>query len=173
MTSIEPIGPEQRLQVVEATRECIARAEVIMRRNFTAIPVEFDLTGRAAGMYCVRQNKRWIRYNPYLFAKYLKENIKETIPHEVAHYIIDQVYGHFRVKPHGKEWRELMLSLDVNPRRTCDFDLSGIPQRKQNYHAYACECTDYQLTRRRHNKIVRDGIRYYCRHCRQVLLEKA
>lgn len=169
MSSIEPIDCLQRRQVMTATHQCLAKAAEIMQREFVIIPVEFDLTGRAAGMYCVKNKRRWIRYNPYLFAKYFDDNINETVPHEVAHYVIDQVYGHARVKPHGQQWRELMLSLGVNPQRTCDYDMQGIPQRQQHYHTYICQCTSHQLTSRRHNKIIREGARYHCRRCQQPL----
>jgi SprT protein len=169
MSIIEPIDSYQRQQVIVATHQCLVSAAEIMQREFTIIPIEFDLTGRAAGMYCVRNNRRWIRYNPYLFAKYFDDNINETVPHEVAHYVTDMVYGHARVKPHGQQWRELMLSLGVNPRRTCEYNLEGIPQRRQHYHTYVCQCTSHQLSRRRHNKIIRERVLYFCRHCRQPL----
>ncbi len=171
-TVIEPIGQEQQQRVIAQTREYLTRAAEILQREFTDIRVCFDLKGRAAGMYCIREDRRWIRYNPYIFAKYFDDNLQQTVPHEVAHYVIEQVYGHQTVRPHGREWQALMLSLGAEPERTCHYDLQGVPLRQQHYHGYACACSSYQLTRRRHNRIVRDGVRYYCRQCKQALQQQ-
>lgn len=171
---IEPINDRQQQNVIDTTHHFIARAAELTRCKLTNIPVEFDLKGRAAGMYCVRGGRRWIRYNPYLFAKYFSDNLAQTIPHEVAHYAIEQMYGHRHVRPHGKEWRGLMQALGIaNASRTCEYDLAGIPQRQQSLHPYTCACSSYQLTSRRHNKIKRDGARYYCRQCQQLLMPQS
>jgi SprT protein len=170
---VKPINDRQQQKVIATTRHYIARAAEIMQCKLTTIAVEFDLKGLAAGMYCVRAGQRWIRYNPYIFAKYFDDNLAQTVPHEVAHYAIECVYGHRNVRPHGKEWRGLMQAMGIaNAARTCEYDLMGIPRRRQNYHSYACACSSYQLTRRRHNKINRHGARYYCRQCQQLLTLK-
>jgi len=171
---VEPINAHQQQRVIETTHHFIAMAAEIMSCKLIHIPVEFDLKGRAAGMYCLRSRRRWIRYNPHIFAKYFNDNLAQTIPHEVAHYAIERVYGHRHVRPHGKEWRGLMQAMGIaNASRTCDYDLAGIPLRQQSLHPYTCACSSYQLTRRRHNKINRDGARYYCRQCQQLLMPQS
>lgn len=170
MNIIQPIDTQQQQQVIASTEQYLAWAAVIMQCDFEQISVTFDLKGRAAGMYCVHQGEKWIRYNPYIFAKYFEDNLQQTVAHEVAHYVIDQVFGQQNVRPHGKEWQALMYAMGVQPNRTCNYDLQGVPLRRQNYHSYVCACASYQLTRRRHNRIVRDGIRYFCRKCKQPLV---
>jgi len=96
---VSPLGPEQRQRVVEATRRSIAQAGVLFGCEFAEIPVTFDLRGRAAGMYRVRGGQREIRYNPHIFAKYFSDNLENTVPHEVAHYVIDVLHGLRRVRP--------------------------------------------------------------------------
>jgi SprT protein len=167
---VKPINTQQQRQVIARTDHYLVMAADILQLDIDGIAVSFDLKGRAAGMYCVRQGNKWIRYNPYIFAKYFDDNLRHTVPHEVAHYVIDQVYGQQHVRPHGEEWQALMRSMCVEPRRTCNYDLQGVPLRQQNYHNYVCACASHQLTRRRHNRIVRDGIRYYCRKCKQALV---
>ena len=167
---IQPIDTQQQEQVIARTGQYLAHAATIMQRGFEQITVTFDLKGRAAGMYCVRQGKKWIRYNPYIFAKYFEDNLQQTVAHEVAHYVIDQVHGQQNVRPHGKEWQTLMRAMGVEPNRTCNYNLQGVPLRRQNYHSYVCACASYQLTSRRHNRIVRDGICYFCRKCKQPLV---
>ena len=163
--TIDPIDHHREQQVRRKTGEFIRQASRLYQHQFPMIPVFFDLRGRAAGMYMVRNNKRKIRYNPYLFAKYFDDNIATTIPHEVAHYVVDMLYGAERVKPHGLEWQQVMLSLGAEPRATARYDLSGIPIRKQQRHTYQCACTLHQISTVRHNKIQRGQARYYCRKC--------
>lgn len=162
---IEPIGEAQRGIVVAATQQWILRAGEIWRRDFPMLPVLFDLRGRAAGMYRVAGRERVIRYNPWLFAKYPEDNLAVTVPHEVAHYITDSLHGIRRVRPHGVEWRRVMLAFGIEPLAGTRHDLDGIPVRSQRRHAYRCACMQHELTTRRHNRVVREGAHYICRHC--------
>ena len=127
---VEPIDAGQQQAVRLATESCLRRAGGLCRRDFASIPVSFDLTGRSAGMYRVRNGRRSIRYNAYLFAKYFEDNLAVTVPHEVAHYVTDMLHGLHRVRPHGMEWQAVMRSLGVEPRACADYDLSGVPVRR-------------------------------------------
>ena len=203
MKHVKSIDDVQRQQVIDETTAWIRKAETIFDQSFALIPVGFDLRGRAAGMYRVSNGHRVIRYNPWLFARYFEDNLANTVPHEVAHYIIDMVYGHklplrpvehqkqrrlasrhrglfsrrdaetnhhvHRVRPHGKEWRSLMITFGADASRTCNYDLEGIPVRTQKYHYYYCSCTAHRLGARRHNKIRNKTARYFCRKCRGEL----
>ena len=167
---IEPIGEQQRQRVTAATRQCVLHANELLDTSFDAIPVHFDLTGRAAGMYRVVRGQRVIRYNPYLFAKYFDENLTTTVPHEVSHYLTDAVYGYANVKPHGNEWRRVMRMLGADAAVYCDFDLEGIPVRRYRRIRYTCRCRFYELPTIRHKRIQRKGARYYCQVCRTELV---
>jgi len=165
MATVEPIDGGQRRQVVAATTACLVRAGEILGRRFAEIPVLFDLTGRAAGMYRVSRGERVIRYNPYIFAKAFADNLASTVPHEVAHYVVDLVYGRDHARPHGPEWRQVMAALGADPGRTHAYDLTGVPLRNQRRHPYHCACTTHQLTTRRHYQVLRGKMSYRCRHC--------
>jgi SprT protein len=143
---VAPIGPERQRCVVETTRRTIARASVLFGLDFAEIPVTFELRGRAAGMYRVQRGRRLIRYNPYLFAKYYRDNLANTVPHEVAHYITDVLYGLRNVRPHGPEWQAVMHALGAQPEATCRYDLDGIPVRRQRRFTYRCACTTHSLS---------------------------
>lgn len=167
---LQPLNEAQCNAVLAATEACLERAGRIYRRHFPAITVRFDLRGRAAGMYRVRRSQREIRFNPYIFAKYFDEGMTQTVPHEVAHYVIDLLYGLRRVRPHGPEWRAVMQALGAEPRATGNYDLSGIPLRTQRRFPYRCACPHaHQLTTRRHNAIGRRQARYLCRRCGEPL----
>jgi len=169
MGIVEPIDAGQQRRVVAATTDCIARAGEVLGRRFAAIPVLFDLTGRAAGMYRVSRGERVIRYNPYIFATDLADNLATTVPHEVAHYVADVVHGRGLVRPHGPEWSAIMAALGADPGRTHAYDLSGVPVRTQRRHPYRCACTTHHLTTRRHYQVLRGAMTYRCRRCGEEL----
>jgi SprT protein len=163
--SIAPIDAGRQQVVRRATDSCLRRAGEICQHDFAPIPVSFDLRGRSVGMYRVRNGRRSIRYNPYIFAKFFEDNLAVTVPHEVAHYVTDMLYGLHRVRPHGVEWQAVMRSLGAEPRACCDYDLSGVPVRRQRRFTYACGCATHRLTTQRHNKVHRGEALYRCRRC--------
>jgi len=170
MPEIIPIDSADQARVIAATHDFIARAGTHFGRRFEAIPVLFDLRGRNAGMYRIRGRQRCIRYNPWLFAKYFDDNLTDTVPHEVAHYICDQLYGLRNIRPHGREWQAMMRLFGVEPRRTCSYDLEGIPQRRQQRHPYRCACREHQVSTVRHKRIQAGRAQYLCRSCKQPLI---
>ena len=167
MVTIEPIGHDRQRQVIAETQRYIALATAELDCPFEPVPVLFDLKGQVAGMYKItgrgKSVQRVIRYNPWIFAKYWDDNYTTTIPHEVAHYITEQLFG--RVKPHGQEWQTVMALFGADNSRTSDFDMAGIPQRSVKTFNYRCDCRDHQLSIYRHNKVLKKGARYLCRFC--------
>lgn len=167
---IEPISEILQEQVIQETNHFIQSAADYYDRKIKEIPVLFDLTGRAAGMYRIKAGQRVIRYNPYVFSKYYDDNFKETIPHEVAHYVTDMLYGFKKTRPHGNEWKSVMHVFGVAANRTASYDLSGLPVRNFQKFVYYCGCQNFELTSRRHNKILRGTGHYMCRDCGSKLL---
>jgi SprT protein len=171
MLQVIPLKIEQQEQVLSATEAYIYQASTLLEYSFDPIPVLFDLKGKAAGMYKVNKSERMIRYNPYIFDRYYSENLSTTVPHEVAHYIVDVLYGIRKTQPHGKEWRNIMALFNADASVTCSFDLSDIPTKHYQRFDYTCTCQTHQLTRIRHNRVMK-GTRYHCRRCKQELIAK-
>lgn len=169
MNLIDPISSHQQQLVVNETERYLLIASDFFQHAIPTIPVLFDLKGRAAGMYKTSRHTRQIRFNPYLFAKYFQDNLANTVPHEVAHYVTDILYGLKRIRPHGKEWQAIMDLFGVTPQTTHVYNLEGIPQRSQQRFTYQCNCQSYQLTTRRHNLIHNGERRYFCRSCKSTL----
>lgn len=167
---IKPISILQQESVIDRTYYYIQSASEYFDKPFKNIPVIFDLTGKAAGMYRVKGRQQIIRYNPYVFSKYFDDNFNETIPHEVAHYIADVLHGLTKSRPHGNEWKSVMQVFGVEANVTASYDLSGLPVRKYQKFMYQCGCQDFELTSRRHNKIIRGAGHYLCRDCGGKLL---
>jgi SprT protein len=162
---VEPIGEAQRQAVIAETGYYVARAGEIFGRRFRQVPVLFDLSGRTAGMFKVVGRRAWIRYNPWIFGKYFEENLQGTVPHEVAHFIVHQLYGSRGIKPHGRQWREVMEHFGADQGVTFDLDLDGIPQRQQRTHPYRCACRVHQVSSTRHNRVMQGVGCYRCRVC--------
>ena len=162
---VQPIGDTEQRQVEQKTEDYICRAEGIFGRPFDRVPVLFDLKGQTAGMFKTIGTRRLIRYNPWIFSKYFEENLRDTVPHEVAHFIVHEVYPRRGVKPHGVEWRELMARFEADPGVTFNLDLEGVPQRKQAKHRYHCGCQLHEVSTTRHNRAERGGVRYQCVTC--------
>ena len=166
----KPIDAPQQARVRQATQTCVTHASGLFERDFVVPPVHFDLTGRATGQYRVLRGDAMIRYNPFIFARYFEDNLNETVPHEVAHFVVDQLWGLRRVRAHGAEWQSVMRALGAEPRATACYDLTGLPVRRQRRFAYRCACNTHQLTTCRHNRVQRGQARYHCRQCGQPLV---
>jgi SprT protein len=177
---ISPLSTEQQQQVIAQTHVYIKQAEKLFNIKNKSVEISFNLKGRSAGMYRVKhlksyfigRQKREIRYNSFIFSKYFDDNFTTTIPHEVAHYISDMIYGLKNIKPHGKEWKEIMQVFEADASVTANYDLSGIPLKKQTLFTYQCDCREHQLSSIRHNKINKHRYQYLCNVCEQVLQYK-
>ena len=165
MPVIEPITSNQRQQVIDRVADVLRQCEQHFNQSFKPIEIRFDLRGRSSGMYVVKHRQRYLRFNLFIFSKYFEDSLDNTVPHEVAHYISDVLFGIKNIRPHGKEWKAIMQQLGVEPRVTGNYDLAGIPVKRQRRFDYACDCATHQLTTVRHNKILRGKTQYFCRKC--------
>ncbi len=159
----------QKKRIIATTRDYIDRANAEFGLKLPPLPVHFDVHGAAWGYYVRKGGERWFRFNPMLFARHFDEGLNDTVPHEVAHYVVDRRYRR-RCKPHGAEWQAVMRRFGIdNPRATHDTNLDGLPVRRQRRYLYYCACGEVPLSATRHNRILHKGARYLCRRCGQVL----
>ncbi|KAA3624277.1 MAG: metallopeptidase (SprT family) [Proteobacteria bacterium] len=163
------LGPARRTLVLAETRRRVRQAARCYGVQLADVAVVFDLGGASVGMYCARGGHRRIRFNPHLFARHFEENLRDTVAHEVAHYVVDVLFGREGVKPHGAQWREAMRKFGVTPTVRHEFDLRGLSVRRQRRFAYVCDCREHQLTTVRHNRVVARRAVYHCRRCGAVL----
>lgn len=165
-----PLSDKQQEQIILRTYEYIDIAAEIYDTRLKRIPVYFNLSGLKAGMYRRDRHGRSIYYNPHFFVKFLDDSLQSTVPHEVSHYVTDILYGINAIKPHGTEWKAVMHALGAKPERTCNYDLNGIPHRREKRYPYRCQCSEYELTTRRHNNIQNNRRNYLCKSCKKQLL---
>ena len=172
MPNIEPITSDQQQKVIERVTALIQQCEQHFNQTFEPIEIRFDLRGRISGMYVVKHKQQYLRFNPFIFSKYFADSLDNTVPHEVAHYVSHVLFGLNKIQPHGKEWKSIMRTLDAEPRVTGDYDLAGIPVKRQRRFNYVCNCMTHQLTTVRHNKIVKGQSQYFCRRCAGKLIQQ-
>ena len=170
---IQPLTKEKQQLVIGQTHAYIEQAIKLYNIKNKPLDIVFNLKGRTSGMYRVNYHlgrySREIRYNPYIFSKYFEDSFNSTVPHEVAHFISDIIYGLNNIKPHGEEWKAIMLDFDADAAVTANYDLSGIPQKKLSLFTYHCSCREHQLSSIRHNKINKKRFKYYCNYCKKLL----
>lgn len=134
--------------------------------NFPEIKVEFNLKGTAAGMYCHNcgGTKKRFRFNMDIY-KLNRNNMDQTIIHEVAHYVTVEKYGFLKkVKPHGKEWKHVMSMMGGIPKRCHNLKM---PKSTKEKFEYYCKCRTVWVSKTLHKRIMFGSNDYYCKICGQ------
>lgn len=155
-----PLG-EQKVQVEQKVVECIQILSNKLNKPLRLPEVDYDLTGTTAG-------QAWgatrIRINTALLHTDWDEMLNDTVPHEVAHCVVDQVWPHARTRSHGYEWQMVMRMLGLEPTRCHNMKVEKVRKHPRKY-IYECNCGEKLLTKTRHNKLQR-GFIYVCEDCR-------
>jgi SprT protein len=106
-----------------------------------------------------------LRFNPVLLNDNVSAFLEQVVPHEVCHLLVYRLFG--KVRPHGKEWQNLMRELfDVQGQTYHQMDVTKV--KGKSFH-YQCKCGPIELSIRRHNKVLKGKQIYVCRKCRNPL----
>ena len=100
------------------------------------------------------------------------ENKKNTIIHEVCHYLVMISYP--RAKSHGWEWKAMMIKAGIkNPQRLFKgkVDMENFPKRKSRKKYMAlCPCgAKPRFTKKVETKIVTGAAIYSCGKCKRPI----
>jgi SprT protein len=170
------LSPQTRLeQWADLERRAREQTEALVRlgqrltgRAIAQPPVRFDLRGQSAGQVRIDARGRgMIRYNAALLLRHGDDFLRQTVPHEVAHYVAYLHHGR-AIRPHGPEWRQLVTALGGEPLRCHRYDIDGLRLRQTRWFLYHCRCGEHKLSSIRHNRIS-GGARYLCRRCGETL----
>jgi SprT protein len=155
-------------QAIDQTRNLLVDATPLTGKPLPVPPIRFDLRGKSAGQLRIDHHGSCIiRYNLALLDRHGAAFLRDTVPHETAHYVAYRLHGR-SIRPHGQEWRQIMQLFGADPSRCHDYDVSGLSTRRLRSFLYHCGCGGHQLSSIRHNRIAR-GQRYHCRRCGERL----
>jgi SprT protein len=130
------------------------------------IPVKFDLSGNTSGMFCVRGEEMYFRFNLQIAIDNEEEFIKQTIPHEVAHYLQIINYNQFK-SGHGKAWKYIMQRVfNLEPKRCHEYNLTNVKKRNIKEFVYSCNCKEHVVSSIIHNRIQLKNKNYCCNICK-------
>jgi SprT protein len=150
-------------KVEDKVLETYIKADAIWQRQFELPRLLFDLRGCCAGRACCRDYQ--IRLNPVLLLKNQTDFVEQTVFHEVGRLITRRLHR-FCVKPHGREWKSVMLALGLKPIRCHTYDITNAQVRREHNFAYVCACRTIQLSARRHFKLLRGEVPCFkCSSC--------
>ena len=133
------------------------------RSSFPEPTIKMDLTGASAGGCWAK--KKLIRFNITLMMENKEDFIKNTVPHEVAHYVTDILAP--ECKPHGREWKAIMKLFGVLPVIYHNYETTNVRRVKKPY-LYKCSCRDHYLSKLKHKRAMH-GVKYECTHCYEIL----
>lgn len=163
----------QHQQVKARACLLVEHANLYYRRRMLVPEILFDLKGATAGQLITRTITRskkvyQIRLNHRLMKDNMTFFLDQVLPHEIAHMVVDRVYG-ARVKPHGIEWQSVMRQcFRVDPARCHSLEVEPARQHRRDY-IYRCDCQQHEFTARRH-KNAQKGSQYICRTCGSELM---
>ena len=163
--------PQELINKVEdKVLEVYCNASEIYNRDFDIPQIVYDLKGTCAGQLVWNAfNGYKIRFNSVLLIENEDTFINRTIPHEIAHHINRIVNGHSRsVKPHGKEWKSVIMHLGYDASRCHTYDVSNSAVKKNTKrHLYKClGCgRTHNLSTTKHNRMINYYGNYYRYRC--------
>jgi SprT protein len=155
-------NPKIRVCIQNHVENLLDLASLAFKAPLAVIDIKYDLRGTMAGCASVHE----IRLNAVLLKENLKDFLRHTIPHEVAHSAVLQRWP--QAKPHGSQWQSLMIVFGCPPIRCHHYDTRHVQRRQITRYSYACLCGIRTLTAIRHRRVLQ-GTRYQCRHCHQYL----
>lgn len=90
--------------------------------------------------------ERWkVSLNPAL-QKISQEEVEKTLRHELAHLLAHDRAGKKRIAPHGAEWRQACIDLDI-PNESRTHQLPFVRHRQQRKFFYRCPSCQETLSR--------------------------
>lgn len=169
------MSPAQLREEIEfQTLYYLERYNNLTQKDIQPCQHKFDLKGRCAGMFCEHSDKKYFRWNTLLALENTDEYLKQTVGHEVAHFIVrtnEKANNKMRSKPHGTSWQVTMQILGLSADRCHSFKVT---------HNRPIECTcpcgyTSRLTIRKYKNMVKTifnktaDTAYLCPKCRQYI----
>lgn len=177
--AIDPTGllktdEEAIKELREKTIEWWDKFNIRYVKSYPYPSMTFKIRGGMAGT--AHYQSQTIDYNLDLYKKYRGDTLYDTIPHEIAHlfnylmYMAPNEHRKWRVhlKPHGREWKRIMLTMGISPKRCHNYEVEKARVVPRPY-LYKCSCKEYHITENLHKKMLK-GQRRLCVKCKVDLV---
>jgi predicted SprT family Zn-dependent metalloprotease len=127
------LTPEVRKATEARIEECYVKCEKHYNRKFARPEIRYDLRNTNAGE--AWRNRNLIRLNLTFLVENWEGFLGRTPGHEVAHLVAHAVYdtkpmNGKKVRPHGKEWKEVMAVIEQEPSPKHSFDITSLDIQK-------------------------------------------
>lgn len=128
---------DRRKKVEDQVRASLEIAEAHYKQKFEFPEIRYDIKNTDGGTAAFQT---WlIRLNLILMVENEEKFLATTVPHEVAHLVARRVYHAAiaatgkKMRPHGKEWKEVMELFKLTPKVTHSYDCTSIqrPHRRK------------------------------------------
>lgn len=150
-----------------AVRQAEQHARNFYGINLPQASIDFSLRGRCAGQAKVYRNgSTCLRINQQLLVENLDDFLSNTIPHEVAHLVVNwrARKKRERPRPHGTEWRAVMENCFGLDAKRCHSYQTTPARVVPRPFLYTCGCCEHHLTRTLHNRVSRSH-QALCKAC--------
>ncbi|MDR0762140.1 MAG: SprT-like domain-containing protein, partial [Campylobacteraceae bacterium] len=129
--------------------------------------IKINLKGSRLIGQCVKEDKKSyiIRLHAELLKRFREHYIKDVLTHEFAHAVQMELF--IKSKPHGREWKSIMESLNGVPYKKSNINYRLKNSRTFKTYRYKCACCEHIITSIRHNKIIRGESIYRCKKCKE------
>lgn len=126
---------DRKKKVEAKIREVLDIAEKRYDQKFEMPEIRYDIKNTDGGTATFQQ---WlIRLNLILMVENEEHFLATTVPHEAAHLVARRVYHNKlaaegkKMRPHGKEWKEVMELFKIAPNTHHTYDVSSIERPKR------------------------------------------
>lgn len=126
---------DRRKKVEDQVRASLDIAEAHYKQKFEMPEIRYDIKNTDGGTATFQS---WlIRLNLILMVENEEKFLATTVPHEVAHLVARRVY-HVKLaaegkkmRPHGKEWKEVMELFKIPAKTHHTYDCTSIERPKR------------------------------------------
>lgn len=163
------ISQELQNRVLAKVDECLVISfgedEYLLAKYRKEVKVEFsNKLGETAGYATYRT--KLIELNSVLFLENIEEFLNRTIPHEVAHLVVNELYPRAK-QHHGPEFRLVMSTYGADSKTRHSYNTDSVRKAKKLFvYTCACEGNTFKFSTRMHNTIVNKKQIRGCRTCR-------
>lgn len=166
------ISHELYRRVLAKIDECLVISfgedEYLLEKYRKEVKVEFSSKLGVTAGYATYKTKL-IELNTFLFLENIEEFFNRTIPHEVAHLVVNELYPKAK-QNHGPEFRLVMETYGADPKTYHSYNTDSVRKPKKLF-VYTCACDGnlFKLSTRLHNSIEGSKQIRGCRTCRTQL----